>query len=390
VTAALGHGAVAGRTGTARRVAVIGPHILDVLGRPVESIPAGQGSARLTEIRATAAGTAAGTGVDLAKLGSSVRSIGAVGTDLLADILIAALTAHGVDTGGLVRTAAAQTSATILPIRPSGERPALHVPGASRLLNLADIDLAGLAGFDAVLLGGPDALASLSGADLAAVVAAAKCGAAKCGAAKSGAAKSGAAESGGALVAIDVLHPGSERDFARIGAALSRADWFWPNADQLLALTGQTDLELAIADVLALGTGGVAVTLGSDGCLVTGGASAASDNAKLTHIPAIAVDVVDTTGCGDGFNAGMLTGLLLGCDPVDAAWLGVACGALVATGLGSDAGLESLDQVLAFLRTANAEVADRISAAVISTAVISTAPIRTGSEQHDRSASPGG
>ena len=37
------------------RVAVLGAHILDVLGRPVETIPAGQGSARLSEIRATAA-----------------------------------------------------------------------------------------------------------------------------------------------------------------------------------------------------------------------------------------------------------------------------------------------------------------------------------------------
>jgi len=342
VTAALAHGAVAGRTGTQHRVAVIGPHILDVLGRPVESIPPGQGSARLTEIRATAAGTAAGTGVDLAKLGNSVRSVGAVGTDLLAEVLIAALAAHGVDTGGLVRTAAAQTSATILPIRPNGERPALHVPGATRLLRLADIDLAGLAGLDAVLLGGPDALAGLSGADLGAVVAAAK--------------------AGGALVALDVLHPGSERDFARIGPALSGSDWFWPNADQLLALTGRTDLEQAIADVLALGTGGVAVTLGGDGCLVTSAASTGGRASGLTHIPAIAVDVVDTTGCGDGFDAGMLTGLLLGCDPADAAWLGVACGALVATGLGSDAGLESLDQVLGFLRSASAEVADRIAA----------------------------
>ena len=372
MTAALAHDAVARRTGTARRVAVIGPHILDVLGRPVESIPAGQGSSRLTEIRATAAGTAAGTGVDLAKLGSSVRSIGAVGTDLLADVLIAALAAHGVDTGGLVRTAAAQTSATILPIRPNGERPALHVPGATRLLRLPDIDLAGLAGFDALLLGGPDALAGLSGADLATVVAAAK--------------------DGGALVAIDVLHPGSERDFARIGSALSCADWFWPNADQLLALTGRTDLVLAIGDVLALGTGGVAVTLGADGCVVTSRPGANGTHWRLRHIPAIEVDVVDTTGCGDGFDAGMLTGLLLGCDPADAAWLGIACGALVATGLGSDAGLESLDQVLDFLRTANAEVADRIAArsAANSRSAVSTSAIRTGSERHDGSANPGG
>jgi sugar/nucleoside kinase (ribokinase family) len=317
------------------RVAAVGPHILDVLGRPVEDIPPGQGSVRLAEIRATAAGTAAGAAVDLAKLGAGVTSFGAIGTDLIGDVLLAALAAHGVGTGGIVRKPGTQTSATILPIRPNGERPALHVPGATRLLQLADIELAP-GDFDAVLLGGPDALAGLSGSDLAALVTAAK--------------------AGGALVAIDVLHPGSERDLARIGAALAAADWFWPNEDQLRALTGRTDLERAIGDVLALGTGAVAVTLGAEGCVVTGA------DGELLHVPAISVPVADTTGCGDGFNAGLLTGLLLGCDRADAAWLGVACGSLVATGLGSDAGISSLGQALGFLRAANAEVADRIAA----------------------------
>ena len=317
-----------------KRVAAVGVHILDVLGRPVETIPPGQGSTRLTEIRVTAAGTAAGTAVDLARLGAQVRSFGAIGTDLLADIVILAMSAAGVDTGGLVRTRHAQTSATILPIRPNGERPALHVPGASRELRLADIDLDWLRGSDALLLGGPDALAGLLADDLAAVVA--------------------AAASSGALTVVDVLHPGSAGDFARISAALALTDWFCPNADQLLALTGRADLEQAIGDVLAGGTGGVAVTLGADGCLLA--------TARMRHhVPAMKVDVVDTTGCGDGFNAGFLTGLLLGCEPTDAACLGVACGALVATGLGSDAGIESLAQVLGFLHGALPDVAARIS-----------------------------
>ena len=78
---------------------------------------------------------------------------------------------------------------------------------------------------------------------------------------------------------------------------------------------------------------------------------------------------VDTTGCGDGFNAGMLTGLMLGCSPADAAWLGVACGSLVATGLGSDAGITGLDQVLEFLGGQAPGAAARLTAALAATAV---------------------
>ena len=316
------------------RVVTIGAHILDVLGYPVESIPAGQGSARLKQIKATAAGTAAGAAVDLAKLGADVYTIGAIGDDLLGDLLVAAMQRHGVDTGGLVRKPDVQTSATILPIRPNGERPALHVPGATSLLARDDVDLAQLSDARAVLIGAPDALGGFVSDGLPDVVTAAK--------------------TAGALVAVDVLHPGRPADFERLGPLLARTDWFLPNMDQLAALTGHEDPVSAIKTVLTHGTGGVAVTLGAQGCLV------AWQGSDPVHLPALPADVVDTTGCGDGFNAGMITGLLLGASAVDAAWLGVACGSLVATGLGSDAGLMSLDQSLAFLRCTAAAPADRL------------------------------
>ena len=318
---------------------VLGAHILDVLGRPVGTIPPGQGSVRLSEIRATAAGTAAGTGVDLAKLGASVLAIGALGDDLLGDMVAAAMARHGVDTTGLRRKRGIQTSATILPIRANGERPALHVPGATPLLELADVDLDRVRRSRALLIGAPDALGPIVD-DLPQVI--------------------DAARTNGALVAVDALRPGRPRDFERLAPLLAPASWFAPNADQLLRLTGRDDLTAAIKDVLALGTYGVAVTLGADGCLV-----AWQDSGAPVHLPAIAVDVVDTTGCGDGFTAGLLAGLLLGpepadADPLDAAWLGLACGSLVATGLGSDAGIENLGQVLDFLSRTQPAVAGRI------------------------------
>ena len=319
------------------QVTVLGACILDVLGRPVETIPPGQGSVRLTEIRATAAGTAAGPAVDLAKLGASVRVLGALGDDLLGDIVAAAMARHGVDTAGLVRKIEAQTSATILPIRPNGERPALHVPGATRLFVRADVDLEDIKGSRALLIGAPDALAGMTGEELAEVAKAAK--------------------DHGALVAVDVLHPGRPQDLERLAPLLACTDWFLPNADQLLALTAQASLTDAMNDILTLGTQGVAVTQGADGSLV-----ATRQQPEPTALPAVKVDVVDTTGCGDGFTAGMLAGLLLGAgaDPADAAWLGIACGSLVATGLGSDAGIESLGQVLDFLSQTQPAVAGRI------------------------------
>ena len=316
-------------------VTVLGAHILDVLGRPVGEIPAGQGSVRLKEIRATAAGTAAGTGVDLAKLGARVRAVGALGDDLLGDIVIAAMARHGVDTAGLIRKKEAQTSATILPIRPNGERPAFHVPGATRLFTRADVDLEALQDSRALLIGAPDALAGLTGGDLAHIARAAR--------------------SHGVLVAVDVLHPGRPEDLDRLAPLLAVTDWFLPNADQLLALTGRRDLGPAIKDVIALGTTAVAVTCGAEGCQV-----AWPDSGGPVHLPALEVAVTDTTGCGDGFTAGLLAGLLAGAAPEDAAWLGLACGALVATGLGSDAGIENLAQVLDFLSGEQPAVAGRI------------------------------
>src|SRR6202042_1366891 len=85
------------------RVVSLGVHIVDVLGRPVSHIPPGQGRLLLDEIRITAAGTAAGTSVDLAKLGADVIAMGAIGDDLLADFLTSVLDSHGIDARLLAR-----------------------------------------------------------------------------------------------------------------------------------------------------------------------------------------------------------------------------------------------------------------------------------------------
>jgi sugar/nucleoside kinase (ribokinase family) len=313
----------------------VGVHILDILGRPVSEIPLGQRSLLLDEIKATAAGTAAGPSVDLARLGVQVFSCGAIGDDALGDLLLMLLDKEGADTRFVLRKPGHRTSATILPIRPNGERPALHAPGATQLLEPGDLtadifDLATGGGAQPVLhIGGPDALGPWAGDPLAALARAAK--------------------DRGFLVTLDVLRVGDAESFGRLKPLLAVCDWFMPNEDQLRTFTGEQDLTKAMSAARATGTAGVAVTRGADGCSLDWGDG-------VVDVPAIEVPVVDTTGCGDAFDAGFITALLHGCDYEQAAWLAVACGALVATGLGSDAGLTSLDTALDLLGSVRPDV----------------------------------
>jgi sugar/nucleoside kinase (ribokinase family) len=326
----------------------VGVHILDILGRPVGDIPPGQGSVLLEEIRATAAGTAAGPSVDLARLGVPVFSCGAVGDDALGDLLLMLLSKEGVDTRYVLRKPRQRTSATILPIRPNGERPALHAPGATQMLEPQDLtaeifDIATGSDAQPVLhIGGPDALGAFAGQPLQALARAAK--------------------DRGFLVTLDVLRAGDATAFDRLKPLLAVCDWFMPNEDQVRQLTGEADLTRAMAAARATGAAGLAVTRGADGCSVDWGDG-------VIHVPAIEVPVIDTTGCGDAFDAGFITALLTGCDYEQAAWLAVTCGALVATGLGSDAGLSSLDTALDLLGRDQPDVAATIRALTVESAL---------------------
>lgn len=144
-------------------VVSLGIHILDVLGRPVHRIPPRQDVDLLEEIRLTVAGTAAGTSVDLAKLGASVLAMGAIGEDAAGNFIVDTMTRFGIDTSGLRRKPGVQTSATMLPIRPNGERPALHVLGANAELTLDDLDWDAIAAARHLHFGGTYLMPKLDG-----------------------------------------------------------------------------------------------------------------------------------------------------------------------------------------------------------------------------------
>ncbi|WUI02359.1 carbohydrate kinase family protein [Spirillospora sp. NBC_00431] len=320
-------------------VVTLGAHILDVLALPAPGAPAGADTATgqdtivVDEIRATAAGAAAGTAVALARLGNDVVSVGAIGDDDLGDLLVAIMTRNGVDVRGLVRRTAAQTAASILPIRPGGrrsggDRPVLHAPGANLTLTAGAVGPGLLGAASLVHLGGPDVTSGLNDPAFFAML--------------------GAARETGTVVTMDVLSamPGLLADAA---AFLPQVDHFLPDAEQAAAMTGEDDPEKAARALLAQGPATVIVTLGGDGSLVAA-RTARGGRPDVHRLPALPVEAVDTTGCGDAYCAGFITGLAHGRDVLESARWGTAAAATVARGLGSGACLTDLDDVLRMLK----------------------------------------
>ncbi len=303
---------------------VVGIHIVDILGRPVERIPDGQGVALIDEIRVTVAGTGAGTAVDMARLGLKVAAIGAVGDDELGKWLRQKMSDEGVDVSGIVVVPDVPTSATMLPIRPNGQRPALHVIGANAKLSLDHIDWDLIAAAKHVHVGGTTLMASLDGAPTAELLKRSR--------------------GLGAITSLDLISmPGTDYD-ELLGQCYPHLDYLLPNDEDVLILTGADSLDAGVEALLDRGVGAAAVTLGEAGTRL------APRGEDPYTVPTHAVNVIDTTGCGDAFSAGFIAGLVEGRTPLDAVRIGNGAGACVATGLGSDAGLTTraaLDEFIA-------------------------------------------
>lgn len=295
----------------------LGLTTLDVLGRSIDVIPKPDDVQLIDEIAMTPAGTAAGPAIVAAGLGLRTRLLGSIGEDELGRALAAGLDARGVDTGAIQRQAALRTSATLLTIRSDGQRPAFHAPGASLLLESTPAMEATVVSTRCLHVGGIGTLPKLEGAPLVDLLARAR--------------------ASGAIITCDLIAPGPET--ARIlEPHLAGIDWFMPTLAEAQAISGR-ERPLDVAKWFKdRGVGGCVFKRGGDGALLAEGDS-------VIEIPAVPVDVVDTTGCGDAFCAGFGAALVRQRSPHEAALFGAAVASRVATGLGSDAHVVPFEEI---------------------------------------------
>jgi len=298
-------------------VSVVGLYILDILGRPVTAIPDGGNVDFIEEIRLTVAGTAGGTVIDLAKLGLSCQAVGAVGSDEKADFVLGRMQQFGIDCHHMARLDGVETSATILNVRPNGERPALHCRGASDHFDVSDAMLADVLDCRFLHLGGTGLLAKMDGEPSRKLLE--------------------SAQAAGCVTTWDLVGAGPDT-WQFVEPLLPHIDYFIPSIEEAEILSGLSGVEENIKFFQSRGVTCPVLTMGGEGSLIAMGDD-------RIHVPAYDIEVVDTTGCGDAYTAGFIAGLADNRSLTDCAHLGTASASLVASGLGSDAGITDRAQV---------------------------------------------
>jgi sugar/nucleoside kinase (ribokinase family) len=249
-----------------------------------------------------------------ARLGLRTRFVGVVGDDLLGRFMLDEMTSRGIDVNAVRVLAGVATGASVI-LAGRGDRAILTAPGAIPLLRASDIPAAAFGEARHVHVGSPFLLTALR-PGLPGVLAAAR--------------------AAGATTSVDPNWDPSGSWDDGLAAILAQTDLFLPNVGEARRLTGLDDPMAAAKALLAAGPRVVAVKLGAAGAI------AVAASGELSSVPAPAVEVQDTIGAGDSFDAGFLAGWLGGRGVAGSLALAVACGALSTRGPGGVASQPTL------------------------------------------------
>lgn len=301
---------------------VCGTCVADILVRPVPlTSAAGAGTLfHVDPIQVTTGGIVCNTGTAMARLGMRVAASSLVGNDVWGDVIRTRLLGEGVLTGPLESRPDAATSTTAVLIDPSGERSFAHHGGAPTAIDLAFVRRQ-LPWFGASRLALVGYLGLLPGLETDLAEALAEIRATGC------------------MVALETAGSGGTLD--QVAGALPSVDVYVPSLDEARRQTGLDDPRSIVDCYRRCGSPGiVGVKLGTRGTLLSPSVG------EWIDVPCVAAPgpVLDTTGAGDSFLAGLLTGLLRGMDPRDAALLGAATAACCVTGVGATAGLRGFEE----------------------------------------------
>jgi ribokinase len=277
-----------------------------VIGRSLENFSGGKG---------------ANQAFAAARLGGRVAMAGCVGADASGRTQLNNLAGAGVDVRHVVMEPSIPTGTAFITVQDNGENRIIVAPGANQAFTPDKIPLETLRAAKFVLLQMEIPWETVQRAIFE-------------------------SKTGGARVILDPAPAPAQRLSAE---KLAQVDYLTPNLSELAQLSGinlpeDASLEAVARAAQSLGGETILVKLGPRGILCVNG-----DGTR--HLPAFAVEAVDTTAAGDCFNAAFAVALSHGSTENEAIRFAQAAAALSVTRLGAQASMPDVVEVEDMLRT---------------------------------------
>lgn len=265
------------------KFAVVGNVNLDVICSTVNDVPR-HNSIRFDQAKVTPGGNASNVAIGLAALGMPTALIARTGDDLPADMLIHAWHLADIDTRFVTREKHTNTGVAISLVDSDNNPRYLHAPAANHQLTPQSIPIDELieSGVRFLHTSGYFVMPGLLNSGFSDVLK--------------------EAQSAGMYTTLDVVESPDMNDPSPLWTCLPHLDIFTCNKQEATRLTGHEDPQQAALDLLAKGTKNVIIKMGEKGVLLV-------DRTGQTVIPTSPMEVVDTTGAGDAFMAGLLAAL---------------------------------------------------------------------------------
>lgn len=267
-------------------VLCVGLIVADHVCQPIERFPPAGMLIMTPELTLTIGGSAANAAVDMVKLGLKVGVVGRVGDDVLGRYVKEALERERVCCDPIVVSHTSQTAATLVVNVKGEDRRFIHAVGANVELTGLEVTDALLDQTRAIAVGGFGLNPALSGVNVASVFEKAR--------------------RRGVMTLLDVVvgsDPASLLPMLEV--ALPHTDYFLPNEDESLLITGLPNAEDQAKRFFNMGAKHVIVTRGPSGAMVC-------DADGTREHPACKAEQIDGTGGGDAFLSGLVFGLLRG------------------------------------------------------------------------------
>lgn len=255
-----------------------------------------------------------------AKLGLRTAFVGKVGDDLFGKFMLESIEACGIDISGIIIDDKVGTGLSVI-LASEGDRAILTYPGSIPELQYKEIDLSLITQCRHIHLSGYFLLDKLR-PDVSELFSMAK--------------------ENGLSVSLDTNYDPAESWNGSLKECLPYVDVFLPNETEAMRISGETDVEKSLQKLSEEITT-VVIKRGEHGAIAT------RDQGAILKQTTVPVEVVDTVGAGDSFDAGFIYGCLQDWALDKTLKLAVACGSISTLQTGGTSGQATLEEAQAFI-----------------------------------------